>query len=172
MQPLQQLSETRRTLIKLVKGGTQYYHIEYSVDIKGNITIWGGEKLGEHMEHDMFMFRTTEFDLHLYDGWRHGGELCRMEREAAKNITRDELIQAFTQFRQQHPRDGYGMLHEIAQHWCGAEKDDLKGKRNDEEEVQQELRRRNRQYIAELYGEHLPVDFDFRADYDRRMATR
>lgn len=172
MDAQEQTKMNRQRLLKLVRGGTQFYAIEYSVDIKGNITIWGGEPLAEHVTHDLFVRRTTEPDLHLFDGWKRGGEMVRMEEAAAKRIQRAQIVAAFNEFRQQHPRDGYGMLHGMAQRWCGADKDELQGKRTDEEAVQQELRRRNRQYIAELYGVELPVDFDFRADYNRRMAQR
>ena len=172
MDTQEQTKVNRQRLKKLVRGGTQFYHIEYFVDIKGNITILGGEPLAEHVTHDMFLRRATEFDLHLYDGWNHGGDMVRMETEAAKRIPRETLVRAFLEFRQQHPRDGYGLMHNIAQHWCGAEKDDLQAERSDIADVERELRRRNRQYIADMYGEVLPVDFDFRADYDRRMAAR
>lgn len=172
MDTQEQTKVNRQRLMKLVRGGTQFYHIEYCVDVKGNITILGGEALAEHVAHDMFIRRATEFDLHLYDGWKRGGEMVRMEQEAARNIPREALVAAFLDFRQQHPRDGYGMLHGIAQRWCGADKDELQAERSDIADVERELRRRNRQYIAEMYGDVLPIDFDFRADYDRRMAAR
>lgn len=171
METREQTKRNRKHLMNLVKGGTQFYLIEYSVDIKGNITIWGGEALEDHMTHDMFIRIPTELDLHLYDRGNKGGEMVRMETKAAEDITRDELLKAFLLFRQQHPRDGYGILHSIAQRWCGAEKDDRQAERSDKEALERELRMRNRKYIAELYGEHLPVDFDFRADYDRRLAA-
>lgn len=171
MEAREQTKQNRKRLMNMVKGGTQFYLIEFSVDIKGNITIWCGEALEDHVAHDMFIRRATEAYLHLYDGWKRGGEMVRMETKAAEGITRDELVKAFLQFRQQHPHDGYGVFHKIAQRWCGAEKDEVEAERSDKEAVEHELRKRNRQYIAELYGEHLPVDFDFKADYDRRMAA-
>ena len=164
--------DNRKRLIRIAKGGTQFYHIEYSVDVRGNVTIFGGEPLAEHVAHDMFVRRTTETYLHLYDGWKRGGEMVRMEAEAATHVTREQLVQAFLQFRQQHPRDGYGMLHGMAQRWCGAEQDGLQAERSDKAEVERELRRRNRQYNAQLYGDVLPDNFDFLEDYNRRMAAR
>lgn len=161
--------DNRKRLIRMAQGATQYYCIEYSVDIKGNITIWGGEPLAPHMMHDLFCRRVTEDYLHLYDNWRHGGELVRMEQEAAERITRAELIAAYIAFRKQHPNDGYGMLHAIAQRWCGADKDDMQAERADVEDVRRTLRERNRRYIAELYGETLPIDYDFKAAYNLNM---
>lgn len=164
--------DNRKRLIRLAQGGVQFYHIEYCVDVRGNITILGGEALAEHVTHDLFVRRTTETYLHLYDGWKRGGEMVRMEEAAAKRIPRAQIVAAFNDFRQQHPRDGYGMLHGMAQRWCGAEQDGMKAERSDIAEVEAELRRRNRKYIAELYGEQLPDNFDFLADYNRRMAAR
>ncbi len=159
---------TRKQLIKLVKGEPQYYMITYSVDIKGNITIWDGGPL-EH--HDLFNQRSTEDHLHLYDGWRRGAELVQLEREAADRITREALVGAFLEFRKQHPRDGYGVFCYNANSWAGGKDNGFQADRTDKEDVERELRRRNREYIFELYGERLPVDFDFVADYNRRLEA-
>lgn len=158
-------------LLSLVGGGTQFYAIDFCVDIKGNITILSGAPLGMNVHGDIFGVGITEDYLHLYDGWQRGADLVRMEHEAAAKVTRAQLLAAYRDFRQQHPCDGYG-LHAIAQKWQHLPDDGLRAERDDIEDVKRELRRRNRQYIAELYGERLPEDFDFRADYDKRQRER
>ena len=173
MQTKSTAADNRKQLIKLVKGQPQYYYIDFSVDIRGNITIWGGIPLPDNATHDLFMHRATEQDLHLYDGWNRGAELSRMEQDAAENMPREELVQALLDFRKQHPHDGYGIMHDIWKKWCkGYPQDEMRGRRDDYDEVKAELRRRNRKYIAELYGEQLPEDFNFLADYEARMEIR
>ena len=159
----------RKRLIKMAKGEPQHYEIRFSIDIRGNITIWGGEPC-EYQ--DMFIQFSTEDYLHLYDGWNRGGELTRMEREAGDNLKRADLVRAFLEFRKKHPTDGYGLFHGCK--WSGGNvaDDGLRTERNDLEEMKRELRKRNRQYIFELYGERLPIDFDFRKDYDNRLSAK
>ncbi len=159
----------RKLLIKMAKGEPQRYEIRFSIDIKGNITIWGGEPC-EYQ--DCFIQLATEDYLHLYDGWKRGGELSRMEREAGENLKRADLVRAFLEFRQKHPTDGYGMFHGCK--WLGRDgaDDGLRAERDDREEMKLELKKRNRQYIFELYGEKLPLDFDFKKDYEKRLETR
>lgn len=86
----------------------------------------------------------------------------------ADNTPRDVLIRAFLEFRKSHPADGFGLLHSI----LGSVDDGTRRDRDDKEEIQRELQKRNRQYIFELYGEKLPLEFDFRADYDRRLRAK
>ncbi len=157
--------DNRKRLIKMAKGEPQFYRIEYSMDIKGNITIWGGEPC-ENI--DMFVQIPTEDYLHLYDGWNRGGELARKEREMADNTPREEFVRAFLEFRKTHPFDGYGLLYKMGQDI----EDGTRRERDDKAEVKKELKKRNRQYIFELYGEKLPLDFDFEKDYQTRMAKR
>lgn len=173
MQQQDTTAQNRRNLIKYVKGIPVTYTIEFSVDIKGNVTIWGGEQNAEHEQNDLFIRKPTEQYLWLYDGWNRGAELSRMELEQAQNMPREVLIQHLLDFRKQHPHDGYGAWHIIKRKWCsGYPQDDFRAERDDEEEVKLELRKRNRQYIAELYGEQLPVDFDFYADYNARLGNK
>ena len=159
----------RELLIKMAKGEPQRYEIRFSIDIKGNITIWGGEPCEYH---DCFIQLHTEDYLHLYDGWNRGGELTRMEREAGENLNRADLVRAFLEFRKEHPTDGYGMFHGCKWLGRGGADDGLRTERDDRDEMKLELRKRNRQYIFELYGDKLPLDFDFKKDYEERLKTR
>lgn len=162
---METIMDNRKRLIKLAMGEIQRYEIIYSVDIKGNLTIWGGEPCENH---DQFTQKPTEEYLHLYDGWKHGRELVEMEHKMADNIPRTELVRAFLDFREKHPFDGFGILHGYGQ----TVDDGTRKDRDDKQAVERLLRERNRQYIFELYGEQLPLDFDFSQDYDRRLRSR
>lgn len=158
-------NDNRKRLIKIMRGEPQFYEIVYSVDIKGLITIWGGEPCEVH---DFFIQRQTEDHLHLYDGWNHGADLVNLERQKAGEMPREALVRAFLEFRKTHPTDGFGLFHNY-----GKRVDDgTRVDRDDKEEIQRELKKRNRQYIFELYGEKLPLDFDFSADYDKRLQSK
>ena len=156
--------DNRKRLIKLANGEPQRYEIIFSVDVKGNITIWGGEPCDTT---DMFIQQITEDYLWLYDGWNHGGDLARMEREMADKIPRRELIKEFLLFREKHPFDGYGLSL-----YGDRSNDGIRIERDDKTAVIQALKERNRQYIFEMYGEHLPIDFDFKKDYDNRLMRK
>lgn len=159
------ISDKRKHLIKMMRGEPQYYEIIFSVDIKGNIIIWGGNPCDGM---DIFIQRETEEYLHLYDGWHHGHDLVKMERENAEKIPRDVLVGAFLEFRKSHPADGFGLLYGFSEPVT----DGTRRERDDKMEVERELRERNRQYIFEMYGETIPVDFDFCADYDKRLQAK
>lgn len=162
-------ASNRQKLINMANGGHTCYHIDYCIDIKGNITILGGFTMPDRFPEDMFIRRATEFDIHLYDGWKHGADLVRMEAEQAEKLERSRLVAAYLQFRKEHPKDGYGITHDLLIRQCNWPEDGNQALRNDAAEVDLMLKRRNRQYIKELYGEDLPVDFDFRKDYDARL---
>lgn len=170
----QTTEQNRRRLINIAHGAQQYYCIDYCVDIKGNITILGGEALDDSATCDMFSRHTTEDYIWLYDGWKKGKDFTNREKEAAAKITRDELIAALAEFRKQHPNDGYGFLHGLK--WAVGDseaKDDGKSMyRDDIDAVRIELKRRNREYIKELYGDVLPLDYDFAREYDKQLQSR
>lgn len=160
-----EMTENRKRLIKMMRGESQQYEIIFSVDVRGNVTIWGGEPR-EH--HDLFIQKPTETYLHLYDGWKHGGDMVQMERDEAEKIPRGDLVRAFLDFRKAHPADGFGVLHGYPK----PVEDGTRRDRDDKNEVERELRKRNRQYIFEMYGEKLPLDFDFKQDYEHRLASK
>ena len=154
--------DNRRRLIRIAKGQRQYYCVEYCVDVKGNITILGGDTLGDNATEDMLVRMATEEYVWLYDHWRNGGDFIRRENEAAGNIPTAAIINAYLEFRAQHPNDGYGLGSVL---FDGSNK---RAERDDIDAVKLELKRRNRQYIKELYGEALPLDYDFLAAYNER----
>lgn len=163
--------ENRRLLLNMMRGYAEHYTIDFCVDARGILTIMGGDVRRDCMAHvgnDLHAMHTED-DLGYY---LHGREIMNMENAAAAKYTEDDIVAAFLDFRQQHPRDGYGLWHDIAKRWCNAPEDGLRGRRDDEAAVREELKRRNRAYIKEMYGEDLPLDFDFRSDYYKRAAAR
>lgn len=168
----QTTEQNRRRLINIAHGAQQYYCIDYCVDIKGNITILGGEALDDTAAGDMFSRHATEDYIWLYDGRKRGKEITNREKEEAEKITRDKLIAAYLEFRKQHPNDGYGFIHGLQQRINGEEDDGKTMYRADIDAVRIELKRRNREYIKELYGDVLPLDYDFSREYDKQLQSR
>lgn len=99
----------RRRLIKLASGTPQYYTIEYCVDVKGNITIFSGAALGDSADGDLFIVTSTENYIWLYDNRRNGADFIQRERAAAEKTPREAIVNAYLEFRAQHPHDGYGI---------------------------------------------------------------
>lgn len=163
------IEDKRRMLLHMAAGGQQYYCIEYCVDIKGNITIFGGNVLRDTYTHDMLICVPTEDYIWLYDNQRSGRDFANREHEAARNVSRDDLVAAYLEFRAQHPHDGYGNLNYKLCHLAGVPVD-MPADRSDIDAVRLELKRRNRQYIAELYGKQLPLDYDFLTEYKSTTA--
>ena len=162
MSNISNTEDKRRDLIKMAKGIEQSYYIDYCVDVKGHLTILSGDTWVDGQPNELNL-KPTEDDLHLY----RDGDFAKREQAAASQLTPQQIIDAYLDFRAQHPEDGYGVMHVIAIKWCNHPEDNLRADRDDLADVQLEIRRRNRAYIKELYGDDLPLDYDFRADYDR-----
>jgi hypothetical protein len=149
--------DNRTMLINAVKGEKRsiHYDIWYSVDCMGKITIWSGEETNAEID---FNVRVTTED-HI---WLHpiGRKIWEMENE--RIVTNAELINEYRKFREQHPFDGW---------ICETYKNkNLRFDRDDLEEMEIELKRRNRQYMKELFGVDIPLDFDFDKDFNERKG--
>ena len=138
---------------------TENYEIVYSVDIKRNITIWRGAIQKPNPKYcfsgqDMFARNETPTDGCTQD---EGARLHTMEKEIAATLTRKEIVNAFLEFRREHPRDGRGGWFvdfgddwsELAGFYAGYE-EGMEYDRADEKQVVEELARRNREYVKEL----------------------
>ena len=153
--------DNRTMLINTVKGEKQEinYIIWFSVDCMGKITIWQGEESNAGID---FKVSTPTEDYI----WLHpiGKKIIEMEHEREKEISKAELVREYQNFRKQHPFDG----------WIFAtyKNKDLRFDRDDLEEMEIELKRRNRQYMKELFGIDIPLDFDFKKDYEERLDER
>ena len=149
--------DNRTMLINAVKGEKQKinYTIWFSVDCMGKITIWQGEENNAGVN---FNVRVTTED-HI---WLHpiGRKIWEMESERV--VTDAELVGEYRKFREQHPFDGW-ILETYGNKDFRFDRDDL-------EETQTELKRRNRQYMKELFGIDIPLDFDFEKAYNERKG--
>lgn len=151
--------DNRKMLINAVKGEKQKinYTIWFSVDCMGKITIWNGEENNGGV--NFYTKITTEDYI-----WLHpiGRKIWEMESERV--VTDAELVGEYRKFREQHPFDGW--IFETYRN------KDLRFDRDDHEEMEIELKRRNRQYMKELFGIDIPLDFDFKKDYEERLDER
>lgn len=154
------------------------YAIDFSVDIKRNITIWRGAAIKPSEKFfplDWFWYIPGEIGIHS-SFLPEAKKLMDMEREVANSITRDELINAFSEFRKAHPRDGWGgsllfITKEELLNECKGYEEGMNFDRDDIKEVEEMLTRRNREYIKELWCVDLsgyPLDTDFAKEWERR----
>ena len=153
----------------------ELYAIDYSVDIKRNITIWRGAALKPSpIDIDWIVRSPCEIGIHSSSlpVWK---KLVDMENEIAATLTRDEIVNAFLDFRKAHPRDGWGGLFHISEeeliNECKGYEEGMRLDRDDEKQVAEELIKRNRDYIKELWGVDLsgfPIDWDFSKEWERR----
>lgn len=171
------MSDNRQKLINMMQGKpAEFYAIDYSVDIKRNITIWRGAALKpSSIQLDWFFRIPCEIGEHSHflPAYR---KLYDMENEVAATLTREEIVNAFLDFRKTHPRDGWGgglvfcIPEDCADCFKGYE-EGMQYDRDDEKQVNEELIKRNRDYIKELWGVDLsgyPLDWDFADDWERR----
>ena len=161
--------EKRKMLLKAAKGGQTFYEIDYNIDIKGIITILGGSTLEGEQYHRHFLMNVGDHDdyVHLYrgkNGEDYGSDLLKRKRDAEARTTEDEIVAAYLEYRRQHPEHVGSMLGSLGAYINEGKQ--IPTMREDGEEVLLELKKRNRQYIKELYGEELPLDFDFKARYE------
>lgn len=183
------MSNNRQKLINLTQGKKEaFYCVEFSVDIRRNITIWRGSELKPRNNSpigNFDWFSRIETPVGQYAIFLpEYSKLDKMEKEIAESLTRDELLTAFFEFRKAHPRDGWGvfMLNLTLQSPSDTNKElffdtyagyeaGMSFDRDDEEQVFEALQRRNRDYIKELWGVDLsgyPLDFDFFKEWERR----
>lgn len=165
-------------------GNSQRYYIEYSLDIRGNITIWGGMSFYqfETMQGiDDPKLRVARDLRPLYEYYRlfpATSRIYQMEQEIDKTITDDRLIEALTEFRKDHPEDGFGrrmgLLQLGVRVGAGPEEEHdeiarLREKRDDEQEVLDRLLKQERQDIRNLWGIDCPPDINSTENYNSRL---
>ena len=175
------MSDNRQLLINMMQGRpAEYLAIDYSVDIKRNITIWRGTVLKPStncfFQQDFLIRQEIPIGEHStflpeYD------KLCKKEKEIAATLKREEIVNAFLEFRKAHPRDGWGCdlldwgaIHEMANHYKGFE-NGMEYDRADKKQLLAESIKREREFIKELWGVDLsqyPLDFDFAEEWERR----
>ena len=159
------------------------YSIEYSLDIRGNLTIWGGMSFYRFEAVpavDDPRIRVQRELRPIYDYHRLSPYTLRvyqMEQELDENLSDDDLIREFERFRQAHPEDGFGRrlsLLQIGIRWGEGVRDEdgisrLRPERDDEREVRDRLLTQERQDILRLWGVDCPPDINSSENYGDRL---
>lgn len=185
----------RERLLRMTRGETldniQRYTIEYSLDIRGNITIWGGmDYLPEEalIGIDDPKRRVSRELRPLYEYERcspYTARIFQMEQELDETITDEQLIEEYERFRRSHPEDGFGhrfLLLTMGLKWGGRGVDDgeteeekrllsLRAERDDKQEVHDRLLKQERQDILNLWGVDCPPNINDTENYQRRLMN-
>ena len=181
----------REKLIRITRGenldGSTMYSIQYSLDIRGNLTIWGGMSF--------YRFEATPFidDLkkrvsrnlrpiyeyhHLFP---YTARIYQMEQDLDEKLSDAELIREFEKFRQAHPEDGFGfrlrllklgLRNQSYQEMTEEEKfiSSVREDRDDKQEVLDRLLKQERQDILQLWGIDCPPDINNSLNYGKRLS--
>lgn len=178
----------RERLIRTTRGenldNSLMYSIEYSLDIRGNITIWGGMsfyRFEAFRPIDDPRIRVARELRPIYEYHRlspYTSRIYQIEQELDEKLSDDDLIREFEKFRQGHPEDGFGRRMSILQigiKWGKGVEDDegighLRPERDDRQEVLDRLLKQERQDILRLWGVDCPPDINSSENYGRRLA--
>ena len=164
------------------------YSIDYSLDIRGNLTIWGGMEFSSDDiigGIDIPKQRVARRLRPLYEYHRESpytARIYQMEQELDGTISDEALIEALREFRQGHPDDGFGwraMMVQACLKWCSRKDPEytdeekrllsLRRDRDDEQEVLDRLLKQERQDILNLWGVDCPPDINLGENYQRRL---
>ena len=183
----------RERLIRTTRGenldNSMRYSIQYSLDIRGNITIWGGMSFYRFeavAPIDDLKRRVSRELRPIYEYHRlfpYTSRIYQMEQELDEKLSDDDLILEFERFRQAHPEDGFGFRLKLLtlglspiirghQELTEEEKylSSLRAERDDEQEVLDRLLKQERQDILRLWGVDCPPDINSSENYGRRLS--
>ena len=157
------------------------FSIEYSLDIRGNITIWGGmsfyrfEAIVPIDDPRIRVARTLRPIYKYHHLSPYTARIFQIEQELDETIPDERIVEAFTSFREVHPEDGFGLRFlltgGLSNLSSGGDKDDpRRAERDDRQEVLDRLLRRERQDILNLWGVDCPPDINSSENYGRRLA--
>lgn len=167
----------RDLLLRMTRGesidNSILYDIEFSVDIRGNITIWGGSS---HIRDDVRFIadlmgkrkRVNRVFVPIYEYERlspYTARIAQMEQDI--EIPDERLIEEYERFRESHPSDGFGPLFQLS-HLALLETQDPHPKdeegreilfdRKDKPQLRERLLRQERQDILRMWGVDCPPD--------------
>lgn len=164
------------------------YSIEYSLDIRGNLTIWGGMSFYRFeavpaIDDPRIRVRRELRPIYEYHRLSpYTSRVYQMEQELDQNLSDDDLIREFEKFRQDHPEDGFGMrlklltlgLSPIVRNHREMTEEErflssLRAERDDEQEVRDRLLKQERQDILNLWGVDCPPDINSSENYGERL---
>ena len=163
------------------------YYIEYSLDIRGTLTIWGGMSFYQ-FESMSFDDPSVKVQRNLVPVYEYAtlhpatARILQIERELDGDISDKQLIEALSRFRQEHPEDGWSRRIQLVQ--MGYRRPDeedggqidpdgilnLRSERDDRQEVLDRLLRQERQDILDLWGIDCPPDINSGENYGLRLA--
>ena len=182
-----QISDRDR-LVRMTRGenldNSMRYSIDYSLDIRGNITIWGGMSFYRFEAMPFIDHPSKRVDRNLrevYDSSRiypYTARIFQMEQEIDETISDDHLIEELERFRKDHPEDGFGMRMMFIQlpYKIPDPREDTEGilrfreDRDDKQEVLDRLLKQERQDILRLWGVDCPPDINSMENYNRRLS--
>lgn len=172
----------RDRLLRMTRGedidNSICYDIEFSVDIRGNITIWGGSS---HIRDEILSLdyitgknreRVHRTFVPIYEYSRLSPYTARIAQiEQDIEIPDERLIEEYERFRETHPEDGFGMFVRILNigKWEDGELNILFD-RTDKEQVRERLLKQERQDILNLWGVDCPPDINSSTKYGERLS--
>ena len=170
----------RLKLLRMTRGevidSSPCYDIEFSVDIRGNITIWGGSS---HIRDEILRLeqiigkrkRVNRTFVPVYEYERLSPYTARIAQiEQDIEIPDERLIEEYERFRQEHPEDGFGMYVKLLNigEWEDDESD-IHFDRTDKKQVRERLLKQERQDILNLWGIDCPPDVNSSEKYGDRL---
>ena len=170
----------RLKLLRMTRGevidASPCYDIEFSVDIRGNITIWGGSS---HIRDEILRLeqiigkrnRVNRTFVPVYEYERLSPYTARIAQiEQDIEIPDERLIEEYERFRQEHPEDGFGMYVKLLNigEWEDDERD-IHFDRTDKKQVRERLLKQERQDILNLWGIDCPTDVNSSERYGDRL---
>ena len=165
----------RDRLLRLVRGenldDSVCYYIEYSVDIRGQVTIWGGMSYLREERVPMVddpKQRVSRVLVPLYE----------YHRFSPYTLTDDYLVGEYEKFREAHQEDGFGFRLSLLQlpfSMPNAQSEDdeglmkLRRDRDDKQEVLDRLLTQERKDIKTLWGVDCPPNVNDGPSYGKRL---
>lgn len=161
----------RERLLRLVRGEDfdekRHYTIEYSIDIRGRVTIWGGMDwtLEDSIIIDDKEKIVSRILVPLYEysqSYPYTARICQLEEIQDESLSDETLIEEYWKFRKEHPNDGFGFRFSMVLLCDGingvknpTEKEEY---RTDREKLWVDRFNQERKDILDLFGVDCPPD--------------
>ena len=180
----------RDRLLRLVKGenldDSVCYYIEYSLDIRGKVTIWGGMSFLREERVPMIddpkkrvsRVLVPIYDYHICSPYTL--RVYQMEQDIDETLTDEYIVGEYEKFREGHQEDGFGFRLSLLQlPFCvpGSLTEDEEGlmklrrDRDDKQEVLNRLLTQERKDIRTLWGVDCPPNINDGPNYGQRLMN-
>ena len=169
----------RETLLRMTRGevidNSICYDIEFSVDMRGNITIWGGSShiKDEIVRIEKFIGKRGKVNRTFVPVYEYEcpspytARIAQIERDI--EIPDERLIEEYEKFRESHPDDGFGIYVKLLNLGKWEEGQNIHFDRTDKEKVRERLLKQERQDILNLWGVDCPPDINSSTKYGERL---